>query len=126
MELHVWGPAFGLPSIDPECLAAIAYFRCIPDPELNPTDPKSSAWWIVPSSNPLLSPTRMFFLHKVLLTYTRTHFASTQYLITGLCYLFLFYPCNQQQEANVVGLYGGGEWGGENRLPQMTGYFKIL
>ncbi len=24
-ELHVWGPAFSLPSIDPQCLAAIAY-----------------------------------------------------------------------------------------------------
>lgn len=26
LELHVWGPAFGLPSLDPECLAVIAYF----------------------------------------------------------------------------------------------------
>ncbi|MCJ1251141.1 hypothetical protein MMC30_008372 [Trapelia coarctata] len=26
LELHIWGPAFGLPSIDPECLAAVAYF----------------------------------------------------------------------------------------------------
>ncbi|KAM7198260.1 Tom37 C-terminal domain containing protein [Naviculisporaceae sp. PSN 640] len=26
LELHVWGPAFGLPSIDAECLATIAYF----------------------------------------------------------------------------------------------------
>ncbi|KAI1177372.1 hypothetical protein F4777DRAFT_542751 [Nemania sp. FL0916] len=26
-QLHVWGPAFGLDSIDPECLAAIAAFR---------------------------------------------------------------------------------------------------
>ncbi|KAI9780152.1 MAG: hypothetical protein M1839_006989 [Geoglossum umbratile] len=25
LELHVWGPAFTLPSIDPRCLAAIAY-----------------------------------------------------------------------------------------------------
>ncbi|CAK7269979.1 hypothetical protein SEPCBS119000_003852 [Sporothrix epigloea] len=24
-ELHIWGPAFGLPSIDPECLAAVTY-----------------------------------------------------------------------------------------------------
>lgn len=24
-ELYVWGPAFGLPSIDAQCLAAIAY-----------------------------------------------------------------------------------------------------
>ncbi|KAF2273720.1 uncharacterized protein EI97DRAFT_452230 [Westerdykella ornata] len=27
LELHVWGPAFGLPSIDAECLAAVAYMR---------------------------------------------------------------------------------------------------
>ncbi|KAK7708834.1 hypothetical protein SLS57_008895 [Botryosphaeria dothidea] len=25
LELHVWGPAFGLPSIDSECIAAVAY-----------------------------------------------------------------------------------------------------
>jgi hypothetical protein len=25
LQLHVWGPAFGLASIDAECLAAIAY-----------------------------------------------------------------------------------------------------
>ena len=25
LELHVWGPAFSLPSIDPQCLAAVAY-----------------------------------------------------------------------------------------------------
>ncbi|KAL3418118.1 mitochondrial import receptor subunit [Phlyctema vagabunda] len=27
LELHVWGPAFGLPSIDAPCLAAIAYLQ---------------------------------------------------------------------------------------------------
>ncbi|KAI1392928.1 outer mitochondrial membrane transport complex protein-domain-containing protein [Hypoxylon trugodes] len=27
LELHVWGPAFGLDSIDPECLAAVTCFR---------------------------------------------------------------------------------------------------
>ncbi|KAF2141074.1 uncharacterized protein K452DRAFT_299123 [Aplosporella prunicola CBS 121167] len=27
LELHVWGPAFGLPSIDAECIAAIAYAK---------------------------------------------------------------------------------------------------
>ncbi|MCJ1287172.1 hypothetical protein MMC26_006520 [Xylographa opegraphella] len=31
LELHVWGPAFTLPSIDPECLAAAAYLaRAVP------------------------------------------------------------------------------------------------
>lgn len=29
LELHVWGPAFELPSIDPECIATIAYFHRI-------------------------------------------------------------------------------------------------
>ena len=29
LELHVWGPAFGLPSVDPACLAAVAYFNRI-------------------------------------------------------------------------------------------------
>ncbi|ROT40010.1 hypothetical protein SODALDRAFT_332161 [Sodiomyces alkalinus F11] len=46
-ELHVWGPAFGLPSIDAECLAAIAY--------LHYTLP-SSEWTLIPSSDPSLTP----------------------------------------------------------------------
>ena len=29
LELHVWGPAFGLPSIDPACIATVAYFNRI-------------------------------------------------------------------------------------------------
>ena len=32
LELHVWGPAFGLPSIDPECIAIVTYCqRVIPE-----------------------------------------------------------------------------------------------
>ena len=27
LELHVWGPAFSLPSLDAQCLAAVAYVR---------------------------------------------------------------------------------------------------
>ncbi|KAL6151035.1 hypothetical protein ACJQWK_10903 [Exserohilum turcicum] len=27
LELHVWGPAFGLPSLEPECIATVAYCR---------------------------------------------------------------------------------------------------
>ncbi|KAL8804304.1 MAG: hypothetical protein Q9182_002669 [Xanthomendoza sp. 2 TL-2023] len=49
LQLHVWGPAFNLPSIDPQCLAAIAY--------LSQAVPKSE-WELVPSSDPTLSPTR--------------------------------------------------------------------
>ncbi|RCI13094.1 hypothetical protein L249_0228 [Ophiocordyceps polyrhachis-furcata BCC 54312] len=43
LDLHVWGPAFGLASIDAECLAAIAYLRNA----LPPSD-----WRLVPSSDP--------------------------------------------------------------------------
>ena len=48
LELHVWGPAFLLPSIDAQCLATIAYFvQAVP----------KEAWVLVPSSDPSLSPT---------------------------------------------------------------------
>lgn len=29
LQLHVWGPAFGLPSIEPECIATIAYCQSV-------------------------------------------------------------------------------------------------
>ncbi|PLN81101.1 Tom37 C-terminal domain-domain-containing protein [Aspergillus taichungensis] len=48
LELHVWGPAFSLPSIDPQCLATIAYFSL--------AVPKD-AWVLVASSDPSVSPT---------------------------------------------------------------------
>ncbi|KAG8533000.1 uncharacterized protein KY384_001782 [Bacidia gigantensis] len=41
-ELHIWGPAFTLPSIDPQCLAAVAY--------LVQTVPRHQ-WVLVASSN---------------------------------------------------------------------------
>ncbi|KAH8669612.1 Tom37 C-terminal domain-containing protein [Tricladium varicosporioides] len=48
LELHVWGPAFSLPSIDPHCLAAIAYLQqAVPRGE----------WELVATSDPALSPT---------------------------------------------------------------------
>jgi sorting and assembly machinery component 37 len=48
LELHVWGPAFSLPSVDPQCLAAIAYVsQAVPRAE----------WVLVASSDPSLSPT---------------------------------------------------------------------
>jgi len=51
LELHVWGPAFSLPSIDAQCLAAIAYLQqVVPRGE----------WHLIASSNPALSPTRKF------------------------------------------------------------------
>ncbi|PYI15177.1 hypothetical protein BO86DRAFT_422689 [Aspergillus japonicus CBS 114.51] len=48
LELHVWGPAFSLPSIDAQCLATIAY--------LSLALPKD-AWVLVASSDPSVSPT---------------------------------------------------------------------
>jgi len=49
LELHIWGPSFTLPSISPQSLSAIAY--------LNLTQPPTT-WTLIPSSNPLLSPSR--------------------------------------------------------------------
>ena len=47
LELHVWGPAFTLPSIDAHCLAAIAYFsQALPRGE-----------WQLIASSPSLNPT---------------------------------------------------------------------
>ena len=47
LELHIWGPAFGLPSIDAPCLATVFYLsQALP----------SRAWAIVPSSDPNVSP----------------------------------------------------------------------
>lgn len=50
LELHIWGPAFSLPSIDPQCNAAVAYLNIAL---------QRDQWTIIASSNPLLSPTRM-------------------------------------------------------------------
>ncbi|KAK5992701.1 Metaxin-3-like protein [Cladobotryum mycophilum] len=48
--LHVWGSAFGLPSIDAECLAVITYLHnALP----------SSAWRLVPSNDPAVSPSNL-------------------------------------------------------------------
>ncbi|KAH7273574.1 hypothetical protein NW759_000213 [Fusarium solani] len=47
LDLHVWGSAFGLPSIDPECLAIITYLHIsLP----------ASAWRLIPSNDPSISP----------------------------------------------------------------------
>ncbi|KAK6528810.1 hypothetical protein TWF694_004043 [Orbilia ellipsospora] len=47
MELHVWSRAFGLPSLDPECLAAIAFLSTAVPQDL---------WVLVESNNTNLSP----------------------------------------------------------------------
>jgi hypothetical protein len=53
LELHVWGPAFGLPSIDAHCLAAIAY--------LQQAVPRGK-WQLIATSDPALSPTSTWSL----------------------------------------------------------------
>ncbi|PWI72641.1 metaxin [Purpureocillium lilacinum] len=50
LDLHVWGPAFGLPSIDAECLAIIAHFHHSGLP--------STAWRLIPSNDPSICPDR--------------------------------------------------------------------
>ncbi|CAG8053601.1 unnamed protein product [Penicillium salamii] len=47
LQLHVWGPAFSLPSIDAQCLAIIAY--------CSEVLPKGS-WELVATSDPSVSP----------------------------------------------------------------------
>ncbi|KAI0020732.1 hypothetical protein F4780DRAFT_740605 [Xylariomycetidae sp. FL0641] len=47
MELHIWGPAFGLQSIDPECLAAVALLRYTLRP---------GSWTLIASNDVAVSP----------------------------------------------------------------------
>lgn len=47
LELHVWGSAFGLPSIDPECLAIVTYLR---------NSLPAADWRLIPSNDPSISP----------------------------------------------------------------------
>ncbi|KAH8179225.1 outer mitochondrial membrane transport complex protein [Sarocladium implicatum] len=51
LDLHIWGPAFGLPSIDPECIAAVAYFHSAAS---SPAD-----WRLIPSNDPSLTPANL-------------------------------------------------------------------
>jgi len=51
LELHIWGPAFSLPSIDPQCLAAIVYLQ-----QVVPRD----EWELIASCDDALSPTGSF------------------------------------------------------------------
>lgn len=48
LQLHVWGPAFGLASIEPECIATIAYCRRV--------IPKGQ-WALVADYNPTVGTT---------------------------------------------------------------------
>lgn len=62
MELHIWGPAFGLPSIDPECLAALSLFdHVVPQGQ----------WRLVASNDTTVSPDRESSFPWVTYHYTR-------------------------------------------------------
>ncbi|MCJ1279083.1 hypothetical protein MMC21_006905 [Puttea exsequens] len=49
LELYVWGPAFSLPSIDPQCLATIAYFQLIVP---------AGSWILIASTDTTTPPTK--------------------------------------------------------------------
>ncbi|PSN70102.1 hypothetical protein BS50DRAFT_598814 [Corynespora cassiicola Philippines] len=51
LELHVWGPAFGLPSIDAACNATIAYFHRIVPP---------AEWLLIADYDTSISPREEF------------------------------------------------------------------
>ncbi|KAF3023526.1 hypothetical protein E8E14_008474 [Neopestalotiopsis sp. 37M] len=51
LELHIWGPAFGLPSIDPESLAALSYLG-----HVVPT----GDWSLIASNDAALNPDQTF------------------------------------------------------------------
>ena len=58
LELHTWGPAFGLPSIEAQSLATIAYFiQSVPPSE----------WRLIPSGDPTVGPTSLHLVYLCLL-----------------------------------------------------------
>lgn len=81
LQLHVWGPAFGLPSIDPNCLAAIAY--------LSQTVPQAD-WVLVASSDPTLSPSSPWDSISYMRSYARP--TLMQYMTQENCQLFAMAP----------------------------------
>ncbi|KAG5295421.1 metaxin [Histoplasma ohiense] len=56
-ELHVWGPAFGLPSIDPQCISMVAYFALAVPMKLRGSDGERERWVLVADSDPGMVPT---------------------------------------------------------------------
>lgn len=59
-ELHVWGPAFGLPSIDPDCIAAVAYFtRIVPQGQ----------WTLIADYDTSISPQSVLSCDQLILQY---------------------------------------------------------
>lgn len=63
LELHIWGPAFGLPSIDPQCLAAVAYLSLAlgnHNGENGDNGKSGEEWVLIADSDPSAVPTSMF------------------------------------------------------------------
>ena len=54
LELYIWGPAFSLPSIDPQCLAALAYISC----RARQSD-GDLQWHVIASNDTSISPSSM-------------------------------------------------------------------
>lgn len=53
LELHIWGPAFGLPSLHAECIAAVAFLKRVLQPE---------DWVVIPSYDTSSSPSSLSHL----------------------------------------------------------------
>ncbi|PGH33523.1 hypothetical protein GX50_03680 [[Emmonsia] crescens] len=56
-ELHIWGPAFGLPSIDPQCIAMVAYFALAVPAKKRGSAGEREQWVLVADSDPGIVPT---------------------------------------------------------------------
>ncbi|ODH47177.1 hypothetical protein GX48_06731 [Paracoccidioides brasiliensis] len=56
-ELHIWGPAFGLPSIDPQCIAMVAYFTLAVPAKNRSSGEDREQWVLVADSDPGMVPT---------------------------------------------------------------------
>lgn len=58
LELHIWGPAFELPSIDAECIAAIAYLKQVLPHEL---------WVLIVDHDASSSPSSTYSRHNAII-----------------------------------------------------------
>ncbi|KAG6032731.1 hypothetical protein E4U41_007155 [Claviceps citrina] len=57
LDVYIWGPAFGLPSIDPECLALLLYMQnALPG---GGGDDDDDVWRIIPCNDPSVSPSNL-------------------------------------------------------------------
>lgn len=57
LELHIWGPAFGLPSVDPQCLAAVAYLSLALNKREGNGGKAGEEWALIADSDPSAVPT---------------------------------------------------------------------